>query len=181
MHPQLQQAISVEIPELRLAANSRSNLGTVGRTLTILFGCLLKCFLLFIISAAVACILSPYIRDWCLIPIVLPFWYLLCKVNQLVVWQLRERRASQEIKKCRLVLGLAKLLGGSLTASDVLLNCQLTTADTRKTLEQLGMDGYCQVEMAASGELLYEFPSYTAGGRNKIEMQNRDQTTDEIS
>ena len=111
----------------------------------------------------------------------MPFAYLFGKANQLVVWQLRKRRAAEEINKCRLVLGCAKLLGGSLTASDVLLNCQLTRADARKTLEQLAMDGHCQVEMAASGELLYEFPSYTPGGRNKIEMQSHGPPTDEIA
>jgi len=75
--------------------------------------------------------------------------------------QLKERRALQEIKEEQAILSRAKINGGSLTISEVALECGIGISDAKRAFERLSKTGVCQVDVSSQGELYYRFPAFS--------------------
>jgi len=86
---------------------------------------------------------------------------------KLVQGRLHDKKAVKELKEEQLILNRARANVGSLTVSEVALECQMSIADAKKAFERLSMLGVCQVDVTDEGELCYRFPSMMAKGRHQ--------------
>ncbi|MCA9802899.1 MAG: hypothetical protein KC777_13085 [Cyanobacteria bacterium HKST-UBA02] len=87
---------------------------------------------------------------------------------KLIMVQLTERKAVNELKEEQLLLNRSRACGGAITVSAAALDCNLRISDTKKAFERLAMTGVCQVDVSEQGELYYRFPTFEG---KKLEPQ----------